>query len=103
MDTVELSALRAWQARSAWLLIQLIQQSLGVLQVGSVEALGEPVVDFGELRARLIAAIGVAQQPSEAGGGAKLPPLRRLASRDFDSLAKTLLRLGRRRGIARQD
>jgi hypothetical protein len=40
---------------------QLLEQLLGVLQVGGVEALAEPVVDVGERRARLIAAVGVAQ------------------------------------------
>ena len=34
---------------------QLVEQRLGVLQVGGVEALGEPVVDFGEHRARFVA------------------------------------------------
>ena len=36
------------------LFAQLFEQCLGILQVGSVEALGEPVVDFGEHRARLV-------------------------------------------------
>jgi len=40
---------------------QFVEQSLRVLQVGGVEALGEPVVDFGEHCARLITAAGVAQ------------------------------------------
>jgi len=39
---------------------QLLEQRLGVLQVGGVELLREPVVDFSEHRARLVAAIGVA-------------------------------------------
>jgi hypothetical protein len=34
---------------------QLVQQRLGVLQVGGVEALGEPAVDRGEQVARLVA------------------------------------------------
>jgi hypothetical protein len=37
------------------LLAEFVEQRVGVLQVGDVEALGEPVVDFGEHRARLIA------------------------------------------------
>ena len=49
------------------LIVQLIDQDLCVLQIGGIEAFGEPVVDFGEHRARLIAAIGVAQQSCEAG------------------------------------
>ena len=45
----------------------LIEQRLRVLQVGGVEALGEPVVDIGEHRARLVAAVSVAQQARERG------------------------------------
>src|SRR5215472_779002 len=37
-----------------------LAQRFGVLQVGGVELLREPVVDFSEHRARLVAAIGVA-------------------------------------------
>src|ERR1700738_3674178 len=40
--------------RTAWLPRQLVKQSLGVLQVGGVEAFGEPVVDVGEQRASLV-------------------------------------------------
>jgi hypothetical protein len=36
---------------------------LGLLQVGGVEALGEPVVDLGEHRACLVVAVGITQQP----------------------------------------
>ena len=36
------------------LLRQFLEQRLGVLQVGGVEALGEPVVDFGEHRASFL-------------------------------------------------
>ena len=34
---------------------QLVEQSFRVLQIGGVEAFGEPVVDFGEHRARIAA------------------------------------------------
>jgi len=34
---------------------QLIQQRLGLFQIGGIEAFGEPIVDFGEQRVRLIA------------------------------------------------
>ena len=40
---------------------QFVEQRLGVLQIGSVEALGEPVVDLGEHRARLVTAIVLGQ------------------------------------------
>jgi hypothetical protein len=36
---------------------QFVQQRLGVFQVRGVEALGEPVVDFGQHRAGFVAAI----------------------------------------------
>ena len=55
---------------------QFVQQCLCVLQVGGVEALGEPVVDFGEHRARLITAASASKQTSEACGRPQLPPLR---------------------------
>ena len=34
---------------------QLLEQRLGVLQIGGVEAFGEPAVDLGEHRARFVA------------------------------------------------
>jgi hypothetical protein len=51
---------------------QLVEQSLGVLQVGGVEALGEPAVNFGQHGARLVATILFREQPCEAGRGAQL-------------------------------
>ena len=52
---------------------QLAEQRLGVLQVGGVEALGEPVVNVGEHHARFVAASSVAQQSREASSCAQLP------------------------------
>ena len=52
---------------------QLVEQRFRVLQVGGGEALGEPVVDVGQHRARLVAAISVAQQPRKTDSGAQLP------------------------------
>jgi hypothetical protein len=37
-------------------------------QVGGVEAFGEPVVDIGEHRARLVATTRILKQPREAHG-----------------------------------
>ena len=37
------------------LLAKLLEQRLGVFQISGVEALGEPVVDVGELRVRFVA------------------------------------------------
>src|SRR5262249_16110836 len=44
---------------------QFVEQRFGVLEVGGVDALGEPVVDFGEHHARFVAASSVAQQSRE--------------------------------------
>src|SRR5260370_657888 len=55
------------------LLRQLLEQRLGILEVGGVEALGEPVVDFTEHRARLVAAALLREQPREARGRAQFP------------------------------
>src|SRR5208283_3310970 len=59
-------------ARSA----ELVEQGLGVLEVGGVEAFGKPVVDFGEHRAGFIATSGIAQQPGKTRGRAQFPPSR---------------------------
>jgi hypothetical protein len=41
--------------RNAPLSPQLVEQRLRIFQIGGVEALGKPVVDVGEHRARLVA------------------------------------------------
>jgi hypothetical protein len=56
----------------SFLRTELNEQCLGVLQVGGVEAFGEPVVDVGEHRTRVIAAPLLREQASEAHGRAKL-------------------------------
>src|SRR5215469_7329625 len=66
---------------------QFVEQRLGVLQVGGVEAFGEPVVDLAEHRARLLAAIGVAKKSRECSGRAQFPPFRTLISRDLGRFA----------------
>ena len=45
---------------------QFGEQRLSLFQIGGVEAFGEPVVDFGEHRARFVAAASIAQQAGEA-------------------------------------
>src|SRR5262249_15774868 len=47
------SNLRPELLRGSGRAAQLLEERLGVLQIGGVEALGEPVVDFGEHRAGL--------------------------------------------------
>ena len=51
---------------------EFVEQRFSVLQVGRVEALSERVVDFREHRARLVAAIGIAEQSSEPSNGLQL-------------------------------
>src|SRR6266849_3548014 len=50
---------------------QLVEQRLGISQVGGVEAFGEPAVDFGEHRARLVATTLLCEQPRETHGSAQ--------------------------------
>ena len=64
------------------LVAQLIKQRLSVLEVDGVEALGEPVVDFAEHRARLVMAPSVAREARKAA--------RSLTMRDFNRPAKNL-------------
>jgi hypothetical protein len=42
---------------------EAVEQCFCVLQVGSVEAFGEPSVDFGEHRARLVCLALLGEQP----------------------------------------
>jgi hypothetical protein len=50
---------------------QFVEQRLGALQVGGVEALGEPVVDRGEEIAGFGAPALLASQPGEIADGAQ--------------------------------
>src|SRR5229473_1019104 len=72
---------------------QLLEQRLGVFQVGGVEALGEPAVDLGEHRTRLVAAALFVEQPREAHRRAQLPRLGTLESRDVKCLSEVGFRL----------
>jgi len=72
---------------------QLIEQRPGVLQISRVETLGEPVVDLGQRRARLVTPIGVAQQSREAGRHAQLPGFCVLSSSNISRSAQALFRL----------
>jgi len=51
---------------------ELVEQSLCVLEVGGVEALGEPAVDVREHRAPLVAAAGVTEESREPGRSTQL-------------------------------
>lgn len=50
---------------------QFVEQRFGVLQVGGIEALGKPVVDYCEHRTRLVALASLSQQLCETHGGAQ--------------------------------
>ena len=50
----------------ALLFVKLVEQCLGILQVGGIEALREPVVDAGKYRAGFVAAAFPREQPREA-------------------------------------
>ena len=54
------------QKNVRYLRTELIEQSLGVLQIGGIEAFGEPVVDVGEHHARLIATALRGEQAAQA-------------------------------------
>ena len=47
----------------------MLEQGLGVFQVGGVEALSEPAVDFGEQRARLVGFILLIEQGRRSANG----------------------------------
>src|SRR5215211_7677084 len=56
--------------------IKLVEQRLSFLQIGRVEALGEPAVDLREHIASLLALTLLAPETGEARGGAQLQRLR---------------------------
>ena len=62
-----------------------------MLEVSSVEALGEPVVNFGEHRAGVIRSAGISQQACEAGGRAQFRGFRTDLTRELDGFAKVPL------------
>jgi hypothetical protein len=67
---------------------QLVEQSLGILEVSGVEPFGKPAVDGGEQVMGLGASALVAPEAREAGGGAQLQGLRLLALGCIDRLVE---------------
>src|ERR1700730_14181797 len=61
---------------------QRVEQSLGLIQIARVEALGEPAVDWSEQIASLIALPLIAPQPRHAHRRAELPGFGLLRARD---------------------
>jgi hypothetical protein len=75
-------------SRAALRAAQFCEQRVGVLQVGGVEALCEPVVDFGQQAARLVAPVGIAEQACEAYRRAQLQRFSAHCLRERDRIAK---------------
>src|SRR5216683_1779083 len=72
---------------------QFAEQRLGVFQIGQVETLGEPAVDVGEHRARLVGLALPLEQAGKADRRAQFEKSCLLAAGDFDRPAETVLRL----------
>ena len=76
---------------------ELVEQRLRVLEIGGVEALGEPAVDWREQVAGLSALALMRPQPGEAGRGAEFPgsgALRASAFKTANKLPFSLRPLG---------
>jgi hypothetical protein len=58
--------------RHEHLAAQFVKQRLSLFQIGGVEALREPAIDFAEHRLRFVAAALLRKEPREAGGRAQL-------------------------------
>jgi hypothetical protein len=76
---------------------QFFQQRLGVFQIGSIEPLGEPPIDFSQHRARLATTPHPGEQPREAHRRAQFPCFRVHAAREGNRFVK--IGLGRLRLI----
>jgi hypothetical protein len=70
---------------------ELVEQCPGSLQIGRIEALGEPVVDRAEQFVCLGPPALVAPQPGEAHRGAQLPQPCALVAADRQGLLATSL------------
>src|SRR5262249_18732495 len=73
---------------------QFVEQYLGVLQVGGIEALGEPAIYIGEHRASLFASAALRVQACEASCRAQLQRFCALMSCNFDGCSKAVLGSG---------
>jgi hypothetical protein len=73
---------------------QLVEQHLGVLEIGGVEALGEPAIDGGEQLVSLAAFTLVGPQAGEAGRRAQLERLGALSLRDLPCQMEARLGVG---------
>jgi hypothetical protein len=66
-------------------LSQFVEQRLGLFEIGGIEPLGKPAVDWGEQRHRLFAPALLAAQAGEARRAEQFPGLRVLPSRHADA------------------
>ena len=75
--------------------VQLVEQSLGLLQVERVKAFGEPAVDWSDKIAGLIPFALIAFEPRHAHRGAQFPGLCLLRARDGERALKIRFRFRR--------
>ena len=78
---------------SARLCPEFLQQRLGLLQVGGVESLGEPAIDWRQQPTGLGALALLLPQTSEAHGRSQLPRLGLLATGHSEGLLEAGFRL----------
>jgi len=71
--------------------VQFIEQRLGVFQIGGIEALSEPAVDFGEHCTCFVAVILLREQAGKARRGAELPRFGALLARNLNRSLKASL------------
>src|SRR5712691_5428607 len=84
----------AVQSRRAWAFTpQVRREAPFIFQVGGVEALGEPAVDFGEHSARFVTAFLLREQTRKTDSCAQFQRLSVLATRDLYRGAKAVLSL----------
>src|SRR5215469_3229791 len=81
---------------------QLLEQRLRLFQVGSFESFGEPVIDFCEHRARLVATAGVAKQPREVRRRAEFEESGALPAGNTDRSVQAPLGFARATGVLYQ-
>ena len=75
------------------MLAELVEQRLGVFEIGGIEAFGEPAVDGCQQTVRCGPPALLTPQPGEARRGAQLKRFRLLPPSGIDSLRKPRLAL----------
>jgi hypothetical protein len=66
-------------------LSELVEQRLGLFEIGGIEAFGKPAEDWGEQCHRLLRPAPLSPQAGEADRTAQFPGLRVLPTRDVDA------------------